>query len=213
MDVMINERIIQDNRERRTEMEGIKRTASLLVLLAMVMTLGACGEKEQTVTGAKAKNEPEWIVRGSGAFKDEEGLAFYGVGAVQGISNRGLELQTVDQRARADLARALDTYVANFMKDYMASAVASDMEASEEEQFVSSITKSITEATLVGSQIAARWRAPDGTLWALAKLSFDDVANTMKSEMRKRAAELKMNANEAMEELDEQLEKRRASGM
>jgi hypothetical protein len=201
-------------------MNGMKKTVALFLALGLVMALAACGggKKEPEVTKqtsvSGSANEPAWITRGAGAFKDDTSgvLAFYGVGIAQGIANRALEMQTADTRARTDLARALDTYVANFMKDYMASAVASDMKSSEEEQFVSSITKSITETTLVGSQIINHWRGPDGTLYSLAMLSFDDVANGMKREMKKRSAEIKMNADDAMKELDDQLQKRRESG-
>jgi len=200
-------------------MNWMKKIAVWLLALGLVVAVAACGgKKEPEVTKqtsvSGAANEPEWITRGAGAFKDDTSgtLAFYGVGIAQNITNRALEVQTADTRARTDLARALDTYVANFMKDYMASASASDMSSSEEEQFVSSITKSITETTLVGSQIINHWRGPDGTLYSLATLSFDDVANGMKREMKKRASELKMNADDAMKELDEQLDKRRESG-
>ena len=200
-------------------MEGMKRTVVLMLVLGLVWALSACGPekkpeenkvtKQTSVSGNK--NEPAWVTRGAGAFKDETGLAFYGVGVVQGIANRGLEMQTADSRARADLARALDTYVANFMKDFMSSAVSSDMKSSDEQQFVSSITKSITETTLVGSQIVNHYRGPDGTLYALGRLSFDDVGKGMKEQVKKRSAELKLTADQAVKELDEQLEKRKAS--
>ena len=198
-------------------MKGMKKTVALFLALLLVAALAACGgaKKEPEVTKqtsvSGSANEPAWVTRGAGAFQDDTGFAFYGVGVVQGIANKGLEVQTADSRARADLARALDTYVANFMKDYMASAVASDMKSSEEEQFVSSITKSITEATLVGSQIVNHYRGPDGTLYSLARLSFDQMESNMKQQIGKRSSEIKMNADQAMKELDEQLDKRKAS--
>jgi hypothetical protein len=200
-------------------MKGMKRSLALVLALALVWALYACQpeKKEEQTTVTKQSSvsgsakEPSWVTRGAGAFKDETGLAFYGVGVVQGIQNRGLEMQTADSRARADLARALDTYVANFMKDFMSSAVASDMKSSDEQQFVSSITKSITETTLVGSQIVNHYRGPDGTLYALGRLSFDDVGKGMKDQVKKRSAELKLTADQAVKELDEQLDKRKAS--
>jgi len=157
------------------------------------------------------KNVPTWVIRGAGAFKDDTGVAFYGVGVINGISNAKLELQTSDSRARADFAKALDTYVANFMKDFISSAPAAGMNSSAHEQFVSSITKSVTETALVGSQIVNHFRGPDGTLYALARLIFDDVANMMKSEMSKRSSELGMNSNAAIQKMDADLQKRKAS--
>jgi len=152
-------------------------------------------------------NEPEWVRRG-GAGLNKETDKFYGVGICQGIKNRALQKQTADSRARAELARVLDTYVANFMKDYMSSALETGMDEPQEEQFVSSITKSVTEATLVGSQIVDHYRGPDGTLYALAEVSFDSLAKMMRQEMKKKADELEMDADEALDELDKELEKR-----
>jgi hypothetical protein len=167
--------------------------------------------RETSVSGAK--EEPEWVTRCAGAFEDAGKEAFYGCGAVSGIQNRALQIQSADERARVDLARALDTYVAGFMKDYMSSAASEDLSDAEEKQFVESITKSITEATLYGSQVVDRWRGPDDTLYSLCKVSFDNVAQSMRKAMKARAEELRMNADEALRQLDEQLEKRREAGM
>ena len=175
---------------------------------------------ETSVSGTK--KEPEWVTKCAGAFPDAGKDAFYGCGSASQISNPSLQMQTADNRARADLGKTLDTYVANFFKDFMSSASVTDktnkdkkggLTQTEEQQFVSSITKEITEITLNGVQVQDRFRSPtDQTLYALAKVSFDDVSKSMEKQMKQRAAEIKMNADDAVKELDQQLEKRRQSG-
>jgi len=201
--------------------KGHKLLLGLMVVLVMV-SLGACHKKtkvtdKSSVSGTK--QEPEWVTRCSGAFKDAGKDAFYGCGSANSIMNISLLQQTADSRARDDLAKTLDTYVASFFKDYMSSsAIKSQTDKGgltelEEKQFVSSVSKNITEVTLYGAMIVDRWKAPDGTLYSLCKVSFDNVAETMKKQMKERSKEVKLEADEAVKELDEQLKKRRESGM
>jgi len=204
----------------------MRRKAHSVLMVAMAVmvmfSLGACHKKtkvtnENSVSGTK--QEPEWVTRCSGAFKDAGKDAFYGCGSASSILMVSLLQQTADSRARDDLAKTLDTYVASFFKDYMSSsAIKSQTDKTgltelEEKQFVSSISKNITEVTLYGAMIVDRWKAPDGTLWSLCKVSFDNVAETMKKQMKERSKEVKLEADDAVKELDQQLQKRREAGM
>jgi len=205
----------------------MKKTLSLLMVSAIIFAIGcATGEKQEKVTDQSSvsgtKNEPAWVTRCAAAFPDAGKDAFYGCGSESGITNISLQTQTADSRARADLAKTLDTYVASFFKDYMSSASVmaktnkdkkGGVSATEEKQFVSSITKEVTEITLSGVQVKDRWRSPDGSLYSVVKVSFDNVAQSMEKQMRQRAAEVQLDANDAVKELDKQLEKRRESGM
>ncbi len=204
---------------RRAKGNWIGHLVTALMIGALGLAIGCGGKKakvdESGLTQGVTKqtsmsgdpNEPEWVRKGGAGFDDAMDK-FYGVGISQGITNRALQMQTADQRARTELSRVLNTYTANFMKDYMSSAIATDMDDSQEEQFVSSITKSITETTLVGSKIVDHFKGPDGTMYSLAEVSFDSLAGMMRDKMAERAQELKMTADEALRELDEQLEKR-----
>ena len=196
-----------------------KRYFSWGVVLLLGLLIFSCGKKKTKLTDqtsiSGSKTEPAWVTRCAGAFEDAGKEAFYGCGAVSGVENKALQIQTADARARADLAKAIDTYVASFFKDYLSSAGLSQeagLTEIEEKQFIESITKEITEITLYGVQIVDRWRAPDGTLYSLARVSFENLAQSMKKAMSERAKELKLEADRALEELDRQLEKRRQSG-
>ena len=169
--------------------------ATVVLIFGMSFMLVGCGKDKQSVSGSS--KEPDWVTKCDAAFKDAGKDAFYGCGSVTGIQNRSLQTQTADQRAKADLAGKLDTYVASFMKDYMSSASSGDITESEEEQVVESITKSITEATLYGVQQVDRWRSPeDGTLYSVVKVSFDSMAQSMRKAMKQRSEEIRYQRTE-----------------
>jgi hypothetical protein len=146
-----------------------KKMIALFVLLAAGMLL---------VTGcasAPAKLDepemPQWVYKGSGAFDQDSGKVFYGVGIASGISNKSLLFSTADNRARAEVAKTLETYVAVLAKDYMASTTAGDMSASSEEQHVEQALKTFSKTTLHGATIIDHWQDPeDKTMYALCKL-------------------------------------------
>jgi hypothetical protein len=104
--------------------------------------------------------------------------AFYGVGAVRGIKNRPLAVATADNRARAEIARTLKVYSASLMKDYMASTNAGG-DAAAEEQHVEQAIKTFAAATLTGVNIIEHWYAPDGTVYALARIDLEHVRESL----------------------------------
>ena len=153
-----------------------------------------------------ASNAPEWVNKGSGAFKDAQGGAvFYGVGIAQGIRNRALQVTASDDRGRAEIAKIMNSYVVVLTKDYMASVTAGDMSKSSEEQMVSQTMKNFAKFTLHGATPVDHWKdATDGTLFALIKL---DMAAVKKSLDESKELDSKMrdyvkaNAEKAFDEL------------
>jgi hypothetical protein len=138
----------------------------MLVALGMLFALG-CGKKEPAPPIAG----PAWTYKGSGAFDVDKGKIFYGVGIASGIKNRALLFSTSDNRARAEVAKVLETYVASLAKDYMASTTAGDMSASSEEQHVEQALKSFSKTTLHGARIIDHWIDPsDGSVFALCEM-------------------------------------------
>lgn len=141
------------------------------------------------VVGCSGKNKlvadgPDWINRGSGAFKDQGSRVFYGVGAVAGISSQSLAVQTADQRARADIARQLDTFVNGLFRDYQTSTVAVLGRAPMEEQHVEDSLKNITRISVHGAKVIDHWRDPEtNTIYSLARLDLEGIKATV-GEMR-----------------------------
>ena len=150
---------------------------------------------------------PAWVDKGSGAFDVDIGKIFYGVGVASGIKNRALLRSTADNRARAEIAKLLETYVAFLAKDYMASTTAGDMSVSAEEQHVEQALKTFTKTTLHGARIIDHWRDPvDGTQFSLCEMdlfAFKNALDDYKELDEKVRDHVKKNA----EKLHKQLEK------
>ncbi|MEE8479850.1 MAG: LPP20 family lipoprotein [Desulfobacterales bacterium] len=159
----------------------------------------------------KAFRGPEWVWKGSGAFDIDKGKVFYGVGMASGIKNKALLRTTADNRARAEIAKTLETYVAVLAKDYMASTTAGDMSASSEEQHVENALKTFSKTTLHGATIVDRWLDPeDGTFYSLCELdmfAFKDALDKHKELDSKVRDYVRENAEKMHGELEKMEEK------
>ena len=161
-----------------------------LLLLAAVLPLAACGGNK-VVAGPIANNAPEWVNKGSGAFADGGVSAFYGVGVVQNVRDKALAMEASDTRARAAVAKTLDSYISALTKSYQASTSAGDPAKISEEQNITSTMKALTDISLRGAVIVDRWQDPtDKTMFALARLDLEkfkaalDQANQLDAKVR-----------------------------
>lgn len=176
---------------------------SRLLAVAVVAALAACSGGKQSPIAA---NAPEWVNKGSGAFKDKDGAkVFYGVGIAQGIRNRALAVTAADDRGRAEIAKIMNSYVTSLTKDYMASVTAGDMTKSSEEQMVSQTMKNFAKFTLSGAIPVDHWKDPsDGTLFSLVKLDMAAVQASLaqSKELNAQVRDyVKANAEKAFDEL------------
>lgn len=164
---------------------------------------------------AGAPEKPDWIIKGSGAFPGDQGGVLYGVGIAAKSPNIVMQRTKADSRGRQELGRIINTYVASFMKDFMEEHQDFvDPAGSGSDEFTSYVSKQVSEATLVGSQIIDHYTDSDGTLYALAKLSVDDVLANIRSKTEaalreKKRAILEHKTNEMLNTLDEELTKKR----
>ncbi|MDY6791577.1 MAG: hypothetical protein SWH54_09935 [Thermodesulfobacteriota bacterium] len=161
-----------------------KQLFVLFITLSMgILLIAGCTSTPQP-SADTASQGPAWVMKGSGAFDVAKGKVFYGVGAASGIRNKALLRQTSDNRARAEIAKTMETYVATLAKDYMASTTAGDMSKSSEEQHVETALKTFSKTTLHGATIVDRWMdASDGTMYSLCELdlfSFKDALEKSK---------------------------------
>ena len=158
------------------------KTKNLLVLfitLSMgILLIAGCASSPKP-SADTASQGPAWVMKGSGAFDVTKGKVFYGVGVASGIPNKALLRQTAENRARAEIAKTMETYVATLAKDYMASTTSGDMSKASSEQHVETALKTFSKTTLHGAVIVDRWMDPaDGSFYALCELdlfSFKDA--------------------------------------
>jgi len=188
----------------------VKKVIGIATVAAALFACG--GEKKPEMSSQVLHaNGPDWVNRGSGAYGGEKGTVFYGVGIASGIRNASLRRSTADSRARSEIAKTLDTYVAVLNKDYQASTTAGDMSASTEEQHVQQALKTYSQTELSGVLIIDHWVDTDGTEFALAQLDMETFkANLDKmKELNARVREVvRANADKAFDELSAEEAKR-----
>jgi hypothetical protein len=116
-----------------------------------------------------------------------------------------------DTRARADIARQLNTMVQNMVVDYAREAGGIDNTAAL--QFAETITRNVSEASLTGAVRDVMWDTPDNkNLWVRVKMSKADAAAAAAAQAQKaieneasRYAEFK--AMDALRRMESQLDK------
>ena len=150
-----------------------------IILSAGILLTAGCASGPQKSADSAAAG-PAWVTKGSGAFDVDGSKVFYGVGAAGGIRNKALLRQTTDNRARAEIAKTLELYVASLTKDYMAATTAGDMSRSSEEQHVETALKTFTKTTLHGATVIDRWMDPeDRSMYSLCEIDLVAFTNTL----------------------------------
>src|SRR5205823_12438335 len=92
--------------------------------IAMVMVAGAAAlpgckseKKPETTNLVLHANGPDWVNSGTGAFADERGKSFHGVGIVSGVRDAAYRRRMVDSRARGEIQRTLEEFLDAVQKD------------------------------------------------------------------------------------------------
>lgn len=148
-------------------------------------------------------------MKGSGAFSDEEGKVFYGIGSASGIRNFSLQRIVADDRARNDLAKVIEFYTRSLLKDYMGSTTARDFMNSEEEQLSETVMKTFTNSMHHGVVVIDHWEHPQrNELFSLAKLDLDRVKkglNTYLKLSEKVQSDVERRAKDLHQEMEDKL--------
>jgi hypothetical protein len=196
-------------------MKGMNsRTVVLGIVLSAllpILTAGCAGRHP-----AAGGQPPDWVIRGSGAFKDSGNKVFYGVGAVTGVRNRPLAQSASENRARAEITKIFETYTASLMKDYAASTTGggavTKATATSEEQNIEQAIKTFSAATLNGVMIIDHWTdTSDDTLYSLARLDLENFKNSLDKvkELNSSVRDyVKKNAEKSFDSLEQEEQKR-----
>ena len=151
----------------------------LLASTAFALALAACGGGKTIVeSDLGIKGAPDWVNKGTQAVNDKDGRLFHGVGSAPSLGDEALQRSTADDRARAEVARMLSTYIDAVSNDYSA-ATGTGANASAD-QSVSRQIKAVTKQNLAGSKIIGRWKdARTNMVYSIAELDFKSVKTTL----------------------------------
>ncbi len=153
-------------------------TIKVVIVFAVVAALAACGGKTTVKSDLHIKGAPDWVNKGTNVLKDQQGRLFHGVGLAADMDNLSLQQTTADDRARAEVARILTSYMDVVSKDYV-SASRNDGRSVSDEQ-VSREIKNLTQTNLAGVRIIGRWRDKKAnTIFSLAELDMRHIKQTL----------------------------------
>jgi hypothetical protein len=185
----------------------MKRFSTYVFALVAIAALGACGHNKGAISANSSA--PDWVNRGSGAFKDEGGKpVFYGVGIVDNVRSLSLAVETGDDRGRAAIAKIMNSYVTSLAKSYESSVSAGDPSKISEEQMVSQTSKVFTQFQLHGALPVNHWvdrsDAAHPIYYSLIKLDMSAIQNSLdqSKELDAKVRDyVKANAEKAFDEL------------
>lgn len=159
-------------------MNRLKYMLTLVLILAAAMMLVACAGKTKVKSDLYIKHAPDWVNEGTNILKNRGGRLFHGVGSAPAMGDMSLQTSTADNRARAELARILSSYMKVVSSDYASAAPAG--EDANMSQSISRQIENFTNINLTGSRIIGRWRdKKTNVIYSIAELDMEQVKKTV----------------------------------
>ena len=183
------------------KLHSLVSTVALVACAALLFALAGCASKpapeQAPVSGPGIQEDSDWpeFVKVPPVNSD----MIFGVGAAK-LSQKSASLNMAQNRARVAIAQKISTTVRNMIDDYSAEV---EGDSSAAENFSRSVSRSLTEATLTGTEVIRQEQTKDGTVWVLMGVSKGDVnklaADTVNAEKLKYAEFQNWNAQRDME--------------
>lgn len=156
----------------------MKSRRMLVFCTAVAVLLTGCAGRTTVESDLHIKGAPDWVNEGTNMLRTRDGRLFHGVGSAPPVGDRSLQTETADNRARAELARTLSSYMEVVSQDF--TAAAGSGEAAVTEASISRQIENMTRVNLTGSRIIGRWRDErTGTIYSLAELDMEEVQSNL----------------------------------
>jgi hypothetical protein len=152
--------------------------AKLLSVAALALFISACSSTTKVESDLGLKGAPDWVNQGSSVLSDKGGRLFHGVGSASPMGDMSLQKSVADDRARAEVARVLSSYMDVLSSDYMDSAKSGGANVADES--VSRQIKNLSKVNLTGAKIIGSWRDPKSNIiYSIAELDMKQVKDTL----------------------------------
>ncbi|MBU2567296.1 MAG: LPP20 family lipoprotein [Elusimicrobia bacterium] len=182
-----------------------------LLVFVFAVTLIGC---------ASVPKKPDWITKGSGAFPGDPSTKVYGMGVYGPSPNKAAQIEGARMRARAEIATTLSTNVKRLAKDFIEEHKDwfNIQDTAGSDEFLSIVTKQVTDQTLVGSKQMDSWEdSKTGDLYMLYVVDLgNDFYGNYKQTLRRAISEkhravVVERMNDALQDLDKEVDKQRAN--
>lgn len=143
-----------------------------------VFAISACSSTTKVESDLGIKGAPDWVNQGTNILSEKDGRLFHGVGSASPMGDMSLQKSVADDRARAEVARVLSSYMDVVSNDYMSSAKAGG--ANTDEEAVSRQINALTKVNLAGAKVIGNWRDPTtNIIYSIVELDMKQVKSTL----------------------------------
>lgn len=185
----------------------MKSRCKILSIVAIAVMLTACGKDDSIKEAAECvfPDAPDTDAPGWVCDQPVEGLAVSAVGvAEKSAAGHSFMKNMAATDARVQLAQRMQVQVENMVKQYAETTGAADTETVDKVN--TSVTKQITDQSLLGTKIYKTINSPNGSLYVLLGMDENATAevtqNALRTSMRNDAALWQQfKAQKAQEEL------------
>ena len=189
----------------------MNKAAYLVAGVAMSAFIAGCGGKKDEVADCVFPDAPGTAAPGWVCDEPVEGVEVSAVGSAQKSgAGHSFMKQMAATDARVQLAQRMKVQVRNMIKQYVETTGAADQETVD--KAMTSVTKQITNETLVGTKIFKTRTSPTGTLYVLLGMDPNGVEaaaeNAIKTSMKnERALWQQFKAQKGQDELAAEIAK------
>jgi hypothetical protein len=149
---------------------------NLFLIGSVILLLAACASKTTVESDLGISGAPDWVNEGTQYLNDKDGRLFHGVGQAPVMGDASLQISTADNRARAEVARILTSYLDVVSNDYTAASGSGDKAVNQ--QAVSQQISNLTKVNLSGAKIIGHWKdEKTSTIYSIAELDLSQVQN------------------------------------
>jgi hypothetical protein len=163
----------------------MKTRIKLLGMIAMIVMLTACGKDDATREAAECvfPDAPDASAPGWVCDLPVEGIAVSAVGvAEKSAAGHSFMKNMAATDARVQLAQRMQVHVQNMVKQYAETTGAADTETVDKVN--TSVTKQITDQSLIGTKIYKTRTSPNGALYVLVGMDAESVATATQNALR-----------------------------
>lgn len=150
----------------------MNKIASSTLVFFTAIALLACSGNETIDSDMGISGAPDWVNEGTQAVSDRNGQLIQGIGMAPPMNDPSLQKSTADNRARAEVARVLSTFIDSTINDYSSSNGETNTNTSNIERDI----RSATQLALNGAIIKGNWKnKKTGDIYSFAELDMEKV--------------------------------------
>ena len=143
----------------------MNRITAITTLFIVSLVFAGCSSQTKVESDLGIRGAPDWVNEGTRAIDNKKGRLLHGVGMASPMNDSALQKATADNRARAEIARILSTFIDSTISDYSGSV------GDESDMNVERDIRGTSQLALSGAIIIGNWKDKNtGDVYSFAEL-------------------------------------------